>query len=129
MTKRIGRPPMAADEKRKARSFKATDTEWQAIQQIAANRGLSASEYIRMVSLNSLFFTVTETKPLRNPRTMTLVFTDLGDGRIACDSKEHDNMIQTFIGLDGLLYAESPLFDDYDLEMDDGQQVVYSERR
>ncbi len=49
--KKAGRPAMSADEKRKPRSFKATDTEWQAIQRMAAERGLSASEYIRNVTL------------------------------------------------------------------------------
>ena len=45
--KKVGRPAMSADEKRKPRSFKATDTEWQAIQRMAAERGLSASEYLK----------------------------------------------------------------------------------
>ena len=49
MKKKVGRP--AVSEKRKPRSFKATDTEWQAIQQMAAERGLSASEYLRNVAL------------------------------------------------------------------------------
>ena len=49
--KKVGRPAMSADEKRKPRSFKATDTEWQAIQRMAAERGLSASEYLRNVTL------------------------------------------------------------------------------
>lgn len=49
--KKVGRPAMSADKKRKPRSFKATDTEWQAIQRMAAERGLSASEYIRNVTL------------------------------------------------------------------------------
>ena len=47
--KKVGRP--AVSEKRKTRSFKATDTEWQAIQRMAAERGLSASEYLRNVTL------------------------------------------------------------------------------
>lgn len=121
--KSVGRP--AVTEKRTTRTFKATDTEWQAIQLQAAERGLSASEYIRNVSINSIFFTVTETKPLRNPRTMTLVFTDLGSGRIACDSKEHQEMLDIFIGLDGILYAESDLFEQYDFEIEDDRQVIY----
>lgn len=124
--KKAGRP--AVTEKRTTRTFKATDTEWQAIQLQAAERGLSASEYIRNVALNSIFFTVTETKPLRNPRTMTLVFTDLGGDRIACDSKEHQAMIDTFVGLDGIIYAESDLFEQYDLEIDDGRQVIYAKK-
>jgi hypothetical protein len=128
MKKEVGRPAMSADEKRKTRTFKATDTEWQAIQQMAAERGLSASEYIRNVALNSLFFAITENKPLRNPRTMTLVFTDLGGGRIACDSKDHQRMIDAFIGLDEIVYAESELFDGYDLEIDDGCKVIYAKK-
>ena len=51
MKKKVGRPAMSADKKRKPRTFKATDTEWQAIQRMAAERGLSASEYIRNVTL------------------------------------------------------------------------------
>jgi hypothetical protein len=128
MKKKAGRPAMSADEKRKPRSVKMSDAEWQAIQQIAAERGLSASEYIRNVTLNSLFFTITETKPLRNPRTMTLVFTDLGGGRIACNSKDHQRMIDAFIGLDEIIYAESDLFDQYDFEIDDGCKVIYTKR-
>ena len=42
---------MPESEKRKARTFKATDTEWQAIQLQAAERGLSASEYIRLKTM------------------------------------------------------------------------------
>ena len=49
--KKVGRPAMSADKKRKTRTFKATDTEWQAIQRMAAERGLSASEYLRNVAL------------------------------------------------------------------------------
>ena len=49
--KKVGRPAMSADKKRKTRTFKATDTEWQAIQRMAAERGLSASEYLRNVTL------------------------------------------------------------------------------
>ena len=128
MRKEVGRPAMPESEKRKARTFKATDTEWQAIQLQAAERGLSASEYIRNVAINSIFFTVTETKPLRNPRTMTLVFIDLGGDRIACDSKEHQAMIDTFVGLDGIIYAESDLFEQYDLEIDDGRRVIYAKK-
>jgi hypothetical protein len=123
MKKKAGRPVVT--EKRKTRTIKATDTEWQAIQQMAAERGLSASEYIRNVALNSLFFTITETKPLRNPRTMTLVFTDLGGGRIACDSKDHQSMLDAFMGHDEIIYAESDLFDQYDFESDDGCKVIY----
>lgn len=126
MMKKAGRP--AVTEKRTTRSFKATDSEWKAIQHAAANRGLSASEYIRNAALSSIFFTVTETKPLRNPRTMTLVFTDLGGDRIACDSREYQKMVDTFVGLDGILYAESDLFERYDFEIDDGRKVVYSKK-
>ena len=126
MMKKAGRP--AVTEKRTTRTFKATDTEWQAIQLQAAERGLSASEYIRNVAINSIFFTITETKPLRNPRTMTLVFIDLGGGRISCDSKDHQRMIDAFIGLDEIVYAESNLFNDYDFEIDDGRQVIYAKK-
>lgn len=46
-----GRPPIAANEKRTTRTFKATDVEWQAIQQRAAAAGLSASEFIRLKTI------------------------------------------------------------------------------
>lgn len=53
----------------------------------------------RVEFADSLFFTVMETKPLQTPpKTMTLVFADLGGGRIACDSKDHQRMIEAFIG-------------------------------
>ena len=48
-----GRPAMADEEKRKPRSFKATDQEWQAIQERAAAAGLSAGEYIRQKTLGA----------------------------------------------------------------------------
>ncbi len=47
--KKAGRP--AVTEKRTTRTFKATDTEWQAIQLQAAERGLSASEFIRLKTM------------------------------------------------------------------------------
>jgi hypothetical protein len=45
MDKKAGRP--AVTEKRTTRTFKATDAEWQAIQEKAAVVGQSASEFIR----------------------------------------------------------------------------------
>lgn len=48
-----GRPAIPPDEKRKPRSFKATDAEWQAIQERAAAAGLSAGEYIRQKTLGA----------------------------------------------------------------------------
>ena len=47
----VGRPPMGPDEKRKPRSVKMTDTEWEEIQKRAADLGVSASEYIRLKTL------------------------------------------------------------------------------
>ena len=125
MINKVGRPPMSAEEKRKPRSFKATDREWELIQHKAANAGLSASEFIRASLLDNLIFVITETNPLKNPKKMSLVFTNLGNGRIACDPKDHQRMIDAFIGLDEIIYAESNLFNDYDFEIDDGRQVIY----
>lgn len=45
-----GRPP--AEEPRKARTFKATDAEWEQIQTKARKVGMNASEYIRSKTLN-----------------------------------------------------------------------------
>lgn len=46
-----GRPAMSPDEKRKLRSVKMTDAEWEEIQKRAADLGVSASEYIRLKTL------------------------------------------------------------------------------
>ena len=51
MKKEVGRPAMSADEKRKPRSVKMTDAEWEEIQKRAADSGGSASEYIRLKTL------------------------------------------------------------------------------
>lgn len=45
-----GRPP--SDDKKKSRTFKATDTEWSQIKEKAAQAGLTASEFIRLKSLD-----------------------------------------------------------------------------
>lgn len=45
--KKVGRPAMNPDEKRKPRSIKMTDAEWQVIHDRAKQAGLSISEYIR----------------------------------------------------------------------------------
>ena len=51
MTKKpVGRPPMAPDIKRKVRTIKMSDQEWQRLQQRAADVGVSA-EYIRLKTL------------------------------------------------------------------------------
>lgn len=52
--KKAGRPAMADGEKRKARSFKATDYEWGMIQKQAEAVGLSASEFIRLKTLGGV---------------------------------------------------------------------------
>lgn len=49
--KAVGRPAMDPDEKRKLRSFKATDDEWRQIQERAEKAGLSTSAYIRKRAL------------------------------------------------------------------------------
>lgn len=53
MTKKqpVGRPPMGPNERRKLRSVKMTDAEWEEIQKRAADSGVSASEYIRLKTL------------------------------------------------------------------------------
>ena len=52
MTKnQVGRPSVPPDERRKLRSVKMTDAEWEEIQKRAADLGVSASEYIRLKTL------------------------------------------------------------------------------
>ena len=51
MKKEVGRPAMSADEKRKPRSVKMSDAEWEEIQRRAAKLGITASEYIRLRTL------------------------------------------------------------------------------
>jgi len=46
-----GRPVLPPGEKRKPRSIKMTDAEWEEIQKRAADLGVSASEYIRLKTL------------------------------------------------------------------------------
>ena len=46
-----GRPAMPPDEKRKNRSFKVTDDEWERIGELAKEEGLNISEYIRRQTL------------------------------------------------------------------------------
>ncbi len=46
-----GRPAMADDEKRKPRSIKMSDQEWQELQRRAEDMGISAAEYIRKKTL------------------------------------------------------------------------------
>ncbi|MCK9326819.1 MAG: hypothetical protein M0P69_15105 [Bacteroidales bacterium] len=47
----VGRPAMTEDQKRKPRSIKMSDQEWQRLQQRAADVGVSAAEYIRLKTL------------------------------------------------------------------------------
>lgn len=47
-----GRPAMSPDEKRKPRSFKASDDEWTRIGELAKAAGLNISAFIRMKCLN-----------------------------------------------------------------------------
>jgi len=49
--KPVGRPAMPEAQKRKPRSIKMTDQEWQRLQQRAADVGVSAAEYIRLKTL------------------------------------------------------------------------------
>lgn len=46
-----GRPAMADGEKRKPRSIKMSDQEWQELQRRAEDMGISAAEYIRIKAL------------------------------------------------------------------------------
>lgn len=46
-----GRPAMTDDEKRKPRSIKMSDAEWQELQRKAAEAGISTAEYIRAKTL------------------------------------------------------------------------------
>lgn len=47
----VGRPFVPIDEKRKPRSIKLSDAEWEEIQRRAALKDISAAEYIRRKAL------------------------------------------------------------------------------
>jgi len=47
----VGRPAMAADEKRKPRSIKMSDQEWKELQRRAGEARVSVAEYIRLKAL------------------------------------------------------------------------------
>ena len=47
MKKPRGRPELDPDEKRKNRSIKMTDEEWQQIKELAKEAGMNVSQYIR----------------------------------------------------------------------------------
>ncbi len=49
--KQVGRPVVSDEERRKPRSVKMSDAEWEEIQKRAADLGVSASEYIRLKTL------------------------------------------------------------------------------
>lgn len=52
MTKnQVGRPSVPPDERRKPRSIRMTDAEWEEIQRRADALGLPISEYIRLKTL------------------------------------------------------------------------------
>lgn len=46
-----GRKPVLEEDLRKLRSFKASDQEWAEIKKLAADVGMTASEYIRYCAL------------------------------------------------------------------------------
>ena len=48
-----GRPVLSQEEKRKPRSIKMSDAEWEEIQRQAALKDISAAEYIRRKTLES----------------------------------------------------------------------------
>lgn len=73
-------------------------------------------------------FTITETNllPVKTAKTMQLKFTARDNwNRIVCKSADYAKMIKTFIGLDGMVYANSDLFDGYELEIDNGEQAIF----
>ena len=49
--KPVGRPAMDPDDKRKPRSIKMTDEEWETIKRKAEGAGVSATEFIRLKTL------------------------------------------------------------------------------
>ena len=49
----VGRPYLPIEEKRKVRSIKMSDKEWEEIQNLAAKETMSASKYIRVKVLGS----------------------------------------------------------------------------
>jgi len=49
--KPVGRPAMTMGEKRKVRSIKMTDQEWQEMERRAKEMGVSIAEYIRIKAL------------------------------------------------------------------------------
>jgi len=52
MTKKpVGRPPMTPDIKRKVRTIKMSDKEWQELDRRAKEQGVSIAEYIRTKAL------------------------------------------------------------------------------
>ena len=52
MTKnQVGRPSVPPDERRKPRSIRMTDAEWEEIREKADKLGLPISEYIRLKTL------------------------------------------------------------------------------
>lgn len=48
-----GRPAMPDDEKRKPRSIKLSDAEWQEMKDLAKKEGLSITEYIRQKTIKA----------------------------------------------------------------------------
>ncbi|MCK9327710.1 MAG: hypothetical protein M0P69_19605 [Bacteroidales bacterium] len=49
--KKAGRPAMTDEEKRKPRSIKMSDQEWEELQRKAQEEGISIAEYIRIKTL------------------------------------------------------------------------------
>lgn len=73
-------------------------------------------------------FTIMETNPLpgKTAKTMQIRFTARDNwNQIVCKSADYAKMVKTFIGLDEIVYASSDLFDGYELEIDNGDQVVF----
>jgi len=49
----VGRPYLPIEEKRRVRSIKMSDKEWEEIQNLAAKETMSASKYIRVKVLGA----------------------------------------------------------------------------
>jgi hypothetical protein len=49
----VGRPNLPIEEKRRVRSIKMSDKEWEEIQNLAAKETMSASKYIRVKVLGT----------------------------------------------------------------------------
>ena len=49
-----GKPALPEDEVKKIRSIKMSDNEWHKLGELAENKGITKSEYIRLMTLGEL---------------------------------------------------------------------------